>query len=52
MGQTEIESCLNNVEAIFSQMQGTTRLMAELIYATGLRIYECMTLRVKDIVVV
>lgn len=37
------------VEAAFAQMNGTTRLMAELIYGTGLRITECMTLRVKDI---
>ena len=37
------------VNAILSHMQGTTRLMAELIYGTGLRINECMTLRVKDV---
>ena len=37
------------VAATFSRMSGTTRLMAELIYGTGLRINECMTLRVKDI---
>lgn len=37
------------VEATLSRMRGTTRLMAELIYGTGLRINECMTLRVKDI---
>lgn len=37
------------VEATFSRMSGTTRPMAELIYGTGLRINECMTLRVKDI---
>ncbi|MCU7804147.1 MAG: integron integrase [Candidatus Thiodiazotropha sp. (ex Lucinoma borealis)] len=37
------------VEATFARMSGTTRLMAELIYGTGMRINECMTLRVKDI---
>jgi len=36
-------------QATFARMHGTTRLMAELIYGTGLRINECMTLRVKDI---
>ncbi len=37
------------VEATFLRMKGTTRLMAELIYGTGLRITECMTMRIKDI---
>ncbi|MFQ5356486.1 MAG: integron integrase [Mariprofundaceae bacterium] len=37
------------IEATLARMQGTTRLMAVLIYGTGLRINECMTLRVKDI---
>jgi site-specific recombinase XerD len=37
------------VSAPFERMSGTTRLMAELIYGTGMRIHECMTLRVKDI---
>ncbi|MGD8914676.1 MAG: integron integrase [Candidatus Thiodiazotropha sp.] len=37
------------VEATFARMSGTTRLMAELIYGTGMRIHECMSLRVKDI---
>lgn len=37
------------VKATIERMNGTTRLMAELIYGTGLRINECMTLRVKDI---
>ena len=37
------------VAAAFARMSGTTRLMAELIYGTGMRIHECMTLRVKDI---
>lgn len=37
------------VSATFERMSGTTRLMAELIYGTGMRIHECMSLRVKDI---
>lgn len=37
------------VSATFARMSGTTRLMAELIYGTGMRIHECMTLRVKDV---
>jgi integrase len=37
------------VSATFARMSGTTRLMAELIYGTGMRIHECMILRVKDI---
>jgi integron integrase len=39
----------NEVQAILSCMTGTTRLMAELMYGTGLRVSECVTLRVKDI---
>lgn len=37
------------VQDVFTRMQGMTRLMAELLYGTGLRITECVTLRVKDI---
>ena len=41
---------VDEISAIFDRMQGTTtRLMAELIYGTGMRISECVTLRVKDI---
>ncbi|MCU7932803.1 MAG: tyrosine-type recombinase/integrase [Candidatus Thiodiazotropha sp. (ex Codakia rugifera)] len=36
-------------KATFSWMSSTTRLMAELIYGTGMRINECMILRFKDI---
>ena len=42
MSVREVQSCLE-------QMQGTTRLMAELIYGSGMRIGECVTLRAKDI---
>jgi integron integrase len=34
---------------LLAQMQGTRRLMAELLYGTGMRIIELIRLRVKDI---
>ncbi len=34
---------------ILGHMTGTTRLMANLLYGTGLRLMECVRLRVKDI---
>lgn len=37
------------VKATLAQMQGTTRLMAELIYGAGLRVHECASLRIKDV---
>ncbi len=37
------------VKAVLEQMTGVTRLMAELMYGAGLRVCECVTLRVKDI---
>jgi len=40
---------VNEVRDILSHMHGTTKLMAELIYGTGLRVTECMQLRIKDI---
>ncbi|WP_018509358.1 integron integrase [Thiobacillus thioparus] len=39
----------DEVRAVLSHMSGTPRLMAELIYGAGLRVQECVTLRVKDI---
>lgn len=39
----------DEVRRTLAQMQGTARLMAELIYGAGLRIHECVSLRVKDI---
>lgn len=39
---------VDEVRSILALMNGTTRLMAELIYGTGLRISECVRLRVKD----
>lgn len=37
------------VNSILSQMSGVTGLMARLLYGSGLRLMECVTLRVKDI---
>lgn len=37
------------VKTILGHMDGTCRLMAELLYGAGLRVHECVTLRVKDI---
>ncbi|MDH4241020.1 MAG: integron integrase [Phycisphaerae bacterium] len=39
----------SEIQAIFERLQGTHRLMAMLIYGCGLRIKECMHLRIKDI---
>jgi integron integrase len=37
------------VDAVFGRMAGTHRLMAHLMYGTGLRLMECLRLRVKDV---
>jgi len=37
------------LQRIFSMMSGTTRLMAMLTYGCGLRLSECLNLRVKDL---
>jgi integron integrase len=37
------------IQLLFAQLSGTHRLMAMLIYGCGLRIKECMHLRIKDI---
>ncbi|MCA1592764.1 MAG: integron integrase, partial [Acidobacteria bacterium] len=37
------------VDAILSRMSGVTDLMARLLYGSGLRLMECVTLHVKDI---
>ena len=36
------------VTRVLAAMSGTPRLMAQLLYGAGLRVMECMTLRVKD----
>lgn len=40
---------VEEVKLTLSLMQGTPRLMAELMYGAGLRVNECVTLRIKDI---
>ncbi|MEY2116960.1 integron integrase [Rhodanobacter sp. FW106-PBR-R2A-1-13] len=40
---------VEEVREILAKMQGTPRLMAEVLYGAGLRVTECMTLRIKDI---
>lgn len=37
------------VRAILAQLRGQYRLMAELLYGSGLRLLECLRLRVKDV---
>lgn len=40
---------VEGVRATLGQMAGTSKLMAELIYCAGLRIHECVSLRIKEI---
>jgi integron integrase len=37
------------VRAVLAQLKGAYRLMAELLYGSGLRLLECLRLRVKDV---
>ena len=37
------------VKALLSRLDGTNRLMATLLYGAGLRLMECLCLRVKDV---
>src|SRR4029077_12762861 len=37
------------VHQLFAHLHGTTRLMAGLLYGSGLRLMECVRLRVKDV---
>ena len=39
----------DEVQAVIRQLQGTHRLMAQLLYGSGLRLLECVRLRVKDL---
>jgi integron integrase len=39
----------NEVALVLERMQGVPRLMASLLYGSGLRLLECVTLRVKDL---
>ena len=38
-----------DVRALLAQLHGTYRLIALLLYGSGLRLMECLTLRVKDV---
>jgi len=40
---------VNEIEKIFSEMSGVNELMARLIYGCGLRLQECLQLRIKDV---
>lgn len=40
---------VDELRKIFEQMEGTPKLMAELMYGGGLRVMECCRLRVKDV---
>jgi integron integrase len=37
------------VQAVLGELEGTTRLIASLLYGGGLRLLECLRLRVKDV---
>lgn len=39
----------NEVHAVLARMDGTQGLMARLLYGTGMRLMECVRLRVKDV---
>lgn len=39
----------DEVKRVLDAMYGTPKLMAQLMYGCGLRVFECVTLRVKDI---
>ncbi len=39
----------DEIAKIFSNMEGVQRLMVKLIYGSGLRLEECLTLRIKDL---
>ena len=39
----------SEVRAVLGELEGTTRLIALLLYGAGLRLLECLTLRIKDI---
>jgi integron integrase len=39
----------DEVKAVISKLQGTPRLMATLLYGSGLRVLECARLRVQDV---
>lgn len=40
---------INEVQSIFAQLEGTAWIISALLYGAGLRLMECLRLRVKDI---
>ena len=48
MGAVEVEAFLTYL-AVEGHMSGIYRLMARLLYGTGMRLMECVRLRVKDV---
>jgi len=40
---------ISETQAVLSSMEGTAGLMARLLYGTGMRLMECVRLRVKDV---
>jgi integron integrase len=40
---------VEEVRQVLAQLQGTDRLMASIIYGAGLRLEECLSLRIKDV---
>lgn len=40
---------VSEVQQVFAHMEGTTCVMAQLMYGAGLRVHECVSLRVKDV---
>jgi integrase len=49
--QVKLPTVLNKdeVSKLFDQISGTQLLIAKLLYGTGMRLMECMTLRIRDI---
>ena len=39
----------DEVRAVIAHLDGTSALMAKLLYGAGLRLMECVRLRIKDI---
>lgn len=39
----------NEVKKVLSQLEGEAWLMASLLYGSGLRLTECLSLRIKDV---
>lgn len=47
-GRLPVVMSRQEVGAVLSRLSGVTHLMASLLYGSGLRLIECVTLRVKD----